>query len=278
MMPDRTAQAMADEGVTLSAGVPTLWIGLLQVLAQRPDLDLSALNRVVIGGSAVPFSLIQALQAKGIPVLHAWGMTETSPIGTVSRLLARLESLPPEQQIAYQAKQGRVVPGVELRIVDLASGAEVPNDGTTFGEIQVRGPWITGSYYHDANIDQGQEKFVDGWFRTGDVATMDADGYVQIVDRTKDVVKSGGEWILVGDARKRHHGPPAGDGGDGDRAAASQVAGAPDSDRRAEAGGGGPAHRGRYHHLSGAARRQVVAAGSRDLCRGNPEDQRRQVR
>jgi fatty-acyl-CoA synthase len=195
MMPDRTAQAMADEGVTLSAGVPTLWIGLLQVLAQRPDLDLSALNRVVIGGSAVPFSLIQALQAKGIPVLHAWGMTETSPIGTVSRLLARLESLPPEQQIAYQAKQGRVVPGVELRIVDLASGAEVPNDGTTFGEIQVRGPWITGSYYHDANIDQGQEKFVDGWFRTGDVATMDADGYVQIVDRTKDVVKSGGEWI-----------------------------------------------------------------------------------
>ena len=195
MMPDRTAKAMADEGVTLSAGVPTLWIGLLQVLAQRPDLDLSALNRVVIGGSAVPFSLIQALQAKGIPVLHAWGMTETSPIGTVSRLLARLESLPPEQQIAYQAKQGRVVPGVELRIVDLASGAEVPNDGTTFGEIQVRGPWITGSYYHDANIDQGQEKFVDGWFRTGDVATMDADGYVQIVDRTKDVVKSGGEWI-----------------------------------------------------------------------------------
>ncbi len=195
MMPDRTAQAMADEGVTLSAGVPTLWIGLLQVLAQRPDLDLSALNRVVIGGSAVPFSLIQALQAKGIPVLHAWGMTETSPIGTVSRLLARLESLPPEQQIAYQAKQGRVVPGVELRIVDLATGDEVPTDGTTFGEIQVRGPWITGSYYHDANIDQGQEKFVDGWFRTGDVATMDADGYVQIVDRTKDVVKSGGEWI-----------------------------------------------------------------------------------
>lgn len=195
MMPDRTAQAMADEKVTLSAGVPTLWIGLLQVLAQRSDLDLSKLNRVVIGGSAAPVSLIQQLQARNIPVVHAWGMTETSPIGTVSRLMAHLESLPEDQRIAYQAKQGRVVPGVELRIVDLATGQEVPSDGTTFGEIQVRGPWITGSYYHDDNIDQGQEKFVDGWFRTGDVATIDAEGYVQIVDRTKDVVKSGGEWI-----------------------------------------------------------------------------------
>lgn len=195
MMPDRTAKAMVDEGVTLSAGVPTLWIGLLQVMASQPDLSFPTLNRVVIGGSACPVSLIQALQTKGIPVIHAWGMTETSPIGTVSRLMAHLENLPEEQRIGYQAKQGRVVPGVELRIVDLASGKEVPNDGTTFGEIQVRGPWITGSYYHDANTDQGQEKFVDGWFRTGDVATMDSEGYVQIVDRTKDVVKSGGEWI-----------------------------------------------------------------------------------
>ena len=195
MTPDRTAQAMMDEGVTLSAGVPTLWIGLLQVMAQHPEISFPKLNRVVIGGSACPVSLIQALQAKGIPVLHAWGMTETSPIGTVSRLLSTLESLPLEQQIGYQAKQGRVVPGVELRIVDLASGQTVPPDGTTFGEIQVRGPWITGSYYHDANVDQGQDKFVDGWFRTGDVATMDDQGYLQIVDRTKDVIKSGGEWI-----------------------------------------------------------------------------------
>ncbi|MGE5333442.1 MAG: long-chain fatty acid--CoA ligase [Nitrososphaerota archaeon] len=195
MIPDRLAQAMADEGVTLSAGVPTLWIGLLQLMAKQPDLRFPKLNRVVIGGSACPVSLIQALQEKDIPVLHAWGMTETSPIGTVSRLLSSLEQLPPEEQIAYRAKQGRVVPGVELRIVDLATGQVVPPDGTTFGEIQVRGPWITGSYYHDANTDQGQEKFVDGWFRTGDVATMDAEGYVQIVDRTKDVVKSGGEWI-----------------------------------------------------------------------------------
>lgn len=195
MTPDRTAQVIADERVTLSAGVPTLWIGFVQVLAQRPDLDVSSLNRVVIGGSAAPVSLITALQSRGIPVVHAWGMTETSPIGTVSRLMAHLEKLPPEQQVAYQAKQGRVVPGVELRIVDLASGEEVPHDGTTYGEIQVRGPWITASYYHDMNTEQGQDKFIDGWFRTGDVATMDPEGYVQIVDRTKDVVKSGGEWI-----------------------------------------------------------------------------------
>ncbi|HEX5158464.1 MAG TPA: long-chain fatty acid--CoA ligase [Ktedonobacterales bacterium] len=195
MTPDRTAQAMVDEGVTLSAGVPTLWLGLLQVMAKQPDLKFPKLNRVVIGGSACPVSLIQALQANGIPVLHAWGMTETSPIGTVSRLLSTLESLPPEQQIGYQAKQGRVVPGVELRIVDLGTGQVVPSDGETFGEIQVRGPWITGSYYHDDNAEMGQDKFMDGWFRTGDVATMDAEGYMQIVDRTKDVVKSGGEWI-----------------------------------------------------------------------------------
>ena len=195
MTPDRVAQVMAQEGVTLSAGVPTLWIGLLQVLAKQPDLDLSRLNRVVIGGSAAPTSLIEQLQARGIPVIHAWGMTETSPIGTVSRLLAHLEKLPPEKQIEYQAKQGRVVPGVELRIVSLETGQEAPRDGVSFGEIQVRGPWITGKYYHDSNVDQGQEKFIDGWFRTGDVATMDTEGYVQIVDRTKDVVKSGGEWI-----------------------------------------------------------------------------------
>jgi fatty-acyl-CoA synthase len=195
MTPDRVAQAIADERVTLSAGVPTIWLGMLQLLAQRPDLDISTLERVVIGGSAAPVSLIQAMQGRGVTVVHAWGMTETSPIGTVSRLMAHLEGLPEDQRIAYQAKQGRVVPGVELRIVDLATGAEIPRDGVTFGEIQVRGPWITGSYYHDANTEMGQDKFVDGWFRTGDVATMDSEGYVQIVDRTKDVVKSGGEWI-----------------------------------------------------------------------------------
>lgn len=195
MTPDICARVIAEEKVTLSAGVPTIWIGMLQVLAKQPDLDFSHLNRVVIGGSAAPAALIQALHDRGIPVLHAWGMTEMSPIGTVSRLLSTLEDKPFAEQLPYMAKQGRVVPGVEMRIVDLETGQEVPSDGVAFGEIQVRGPWITRDYYHGDNLEQGQEKFTDGWFRTGDVATMDPYGYIQIVDRTKDVVKSGGEWI-----------------------------------------------------------------------------------
>ncbi|HEY7976479.1 MAG TPA: long-chain fatty acid--CoA ligase [Ktedonobacterales bacterium] len=195
MDPAHTAQTIADERVTLAAGVPTLWIGLLQVLAQRPDLDMSTVERVVVGGSAAPASLIAAMDAKGLPLLHAWGMTETSPIGSVARLKANLTTLPTEEQLAYRAKQGVPVTGVDLRIVNLDTGAEAPWDGVTFGEIQVRGPWITGSYYHGDDQEQGASKFADGWFRTGDVATIDPEGYIQIVDRTKDVIKSGGEWI-----------------------------------------------------------------------------------
>ena len=195
MTPDKVATVLAEMKVTFTAGVPTLWIGLLQVLEKQPALDISTVNRIVIGGSAAPEGLIRAMYARGIRVLHAWGMTEMSPIGTVSRLFAWQEALPFEEQLKYMAKQGRVVPGVDLRIVDLESGKEVPWDGVTFGEIQVRGPWITREYYHQDNLEQGQEKFMDGWFRTGDVATLDSEGFVQIVDRTKDVVKSGGEWI-----------------------------------------------------------------------------------
>ena len=195
MDPAHTAQAIADERVTLAAGVPTLWIGLLQVLAQRPDLDLSSVERVVVGGSAAPASLIEAMDAKGLPILHAWGMTETSPIGTVSRLKSTLADRPAAEQLAYRAKQGVPVTGVDLRIMDLNTGEEAPWDGVTFGEIQVRGPWVTASYYHGDDMEQGASKFMDGWFRTGDVATIDPEGYIQIVDRTKDVIKSGGEWI-----------------------------------------------------------------------------------
>ncbi|HZC05308.1 MAG TPA: long-chain fatty acid--CoA ligase [Ktedonobacterales bacterium] len=195
MDPAHTAQTIADQRVTLAAGVPTLWIGLLQVLAQRPDLDLSSVQRVVVGGSAAPASLIAAMDAKGLPLLHAWGMTETSPIGTVARLKASLAHLPVEEQLAYRAKQGIPVTGIDLRIMNLDTGAEAPWDGETFGEIQVRGPWVTASYYHGDDMEQGASKFMDGWFRTGDVATIDPEGYIQIVDRTKDVIKSGGEWI-----------------------------------------------------------------------------------
>jgi fatty-acyl-CoA synthase len=195
MDPNRVAQAMADERVTLGAGVPTLWIGLLQVLSRRDDLDLSSVERVVVGGSAAPASLIAAMDAKGLPILHAWGMTEMSPIGTVSRLKSTLADRPAEEQLAWRAKQGIPVTGVDLRIMNMDTGEEAPWDGVTFGEIQVRGPWITGSYYHGDDMEQGASKFMDGWFRTGDVATIDPEGYIQIVDRTKDVIKSGGEWI-----------------------------------------------------------------------------------
>ncbi len=195
MDPNRIAQVMADEQVTTTSGVPTIWLGLLQVLAKRPDLDLSHLRSVICGGSAVPASLITAFEQHGLKLIQAWGMTETSPIGTVANLKPELQSLPPDQQLIFRAKQGFPVPGVEIRIINLDTGQEAPWDGETFGEIQIRGPWITGAYYHDANTDQGQSKFMDGWFRTGDVATMDAQGYIQIVDRTKDVIKSGGEWI-----------------------------------------------------------------------------------
>ncbi len=119
-------------------------------------------------------------------------MTETSPIGTVANMKAGLEDVPESEQINYRAKQGYPVPLVDIRIADIVTGEPLPWDGVTFGEIQVRGPWITASYYHDANP---AEKFVDGWFRTGDVATIDPEGYLDIVDRTKDVIKSGGEWI-----------------------------------------------------------------------------------
>ena len=193
--PARVAQVMADEKVTLAGGVPTIWIGMLQVLANRPDLDLSSVTRVVVGGSAAPAALIEGMDAKGLTLLHAWGMTETSPIATVSRLRGNMESLPYAEQVAYRAKQGTVVTGVDLRIMNLDTGEEAPWDGQTFGEIQVRGPWVTGSYYHGDDTEQGTSKFMGDWFRTGDVATIDPDGYIQIVDRTKDVIKSGGEWI-----------------------------------------------------------------------------------
>ncbi len=193
--PTRMAQTIHDHRVTLPAGVPTIWIGMVQVLSQRTDLDMTSVERVVVGGSAAPASLIAAMDEKRLPLLHAWGMTETSPIATISRLKNTLANKSPDEKLAYRAKQGFAVTGVDLRIMNLDTGEEAPWDGTTFGEIQVRGPWITGSYYHGDDQEMGASKFMDGWFRTGDVATIDAEGYIQIVDRTKDVIKSGGEWI-----------------------------------------------------------------------------------
>jgi len=191
MDPAKLAQLMQDERVTFAAGVPTIWIGLLQVLAKQP-FDLSSLSRIICGGSAVPLSLIEGLQKHNLEIIQAWGMTEMSPLGTISRLKHEFLTLPIEEQNRIRAKQGLPVVGVDLRVVDLATGQELPWDGKSFGELQVRGPWIAQAYYHDAD---SASKFVDGWFRTGDVVTIDEEGYIQVVDRTKDLVKSGGEWI-----------------------------------------------------------------------------------
>jgi fatty-acyl-CoA synthase len=191
LQPRDLAELIQAEKVTLTAGVPTLWLGLLALL-EKERYDLSSLRGMIVGGAAAPQSMIEAFEKKhGLKVVHAWGMTEMSPLGTVSHLKSYQDTLPEEQRFAIRAKQGLAVPGVEIRGVD-EDGKEIPWDGKAFGELQVRGPWIISSYYND---ERSADSFMDGWFRTGDVVTIDPEGFVQIVDRTKDLVKSGGEWI-----------------------------------------------------------------------------------
>jgi fatty-acyl-CoA synthase len=173
------------ERATILAGVPTIWIGVLQKLGER---TLPHVRHIICGGSAVPRALIEAYAARGLSLLHAWGMTELSPMGSIS--IPR--SWHTENAMDVRATQGPPAPCVELRITDLASGAELPWDGTTFGELEARGPWVTSGYHGGADAERFRE---GGWFRTGDVAALTPDGYVNIVDRAKDVIKSGGEWV-----------------------------------------------------------------------------------
>ena len=191
MTPPALADLIVDERVTVAAGVPTIWMGVLPELEGR---DTSALRVIPCGGSAVPKALSEAYRAQtGLPILQAWGMTETSPVASVAITRSWLEDQPEEVLADLRATQGPALLGVELRIADQATGEVLPWDGTSRGELQAAGPWITGSYYDD---DRSADSFTaDGWLRTGDVAVISPDGYVQIVDRTKDVVKSGGEWI-----------------------------------------------------------------------------------
>jgi fatty-acyl-CoA synthase len=178
------------EGVTLSAGVPTVWLGLLNYALQN-KLQFSTFRRTVIGGSAVPPSMMDTLiDHFNVQVVHAWGMTEMSPVGTTANLLAKHRGLPKEAQRAVLRKQGHAIYGVDMKIVD-DDGAELPWDGETSGHLLVKGPWIIKRYF----LGEGGDVLQDGWFPTGDVASIDADGYVQITDRSKDVIKSGGEWI-----------------------------------------------------------------------------------
>jgi fatty-acyl-CoA synthase len=176
------------EGATILAGVPTIWINLLTTI-QKTGRRLPQVHTVICGGSAIPRALMEGMDAVGLRMLHAWGMTETSPIGSIGVVRSWV---PKEEELRTRLTQGVPAPGVEIRIADLATGEELPWDGVAFGEIQCRGPWIASGYHNDADPDKITE---DGWFRTGDVATMDPDGYITIVDRTKDVIKSGGEWI-----------------------------------------------------------------------------------
>jgi fatty-acyl-CoA synthase len=180
-----------EQGVTAAAGVPTVWLGVLQVLEQDGG-DLGSLERITCGGSAAPVSMIRAYEQRyGVQFNHAYGMTEASPITHFSRLKSSLLSLPEEARYSYKAKQGLLVPGLEQRIVD-AEGNQVPADGKSMGEVLIRGPWIAHEYLDD---ERSAQTFIDGWYHSGDVGTLDGDGYLNLVDRTKDLVKSGGEWI-----------------------------------------------------------------------------------
>ena len=183
-----------NEGVTFSAGVPTVWLGLLNYVKAN-GLKFSSFKRTVIGGSACPPAMMKTLQQDfGIEVIHAWGMTELSPLGTLSKLTTRQLALPPEQQQRLLEKQGRAIYGIDMAVID-DQGRSLPWDGVSSGNLVVRGHWVLDKYF---NIDKSPLVSVDGvpgWFPTGDVATIDADGFMQITDRSKDVIKSGGEWI-----------------------------------------------------------------------------------
>jgi fatty-acyl-CoA synthase len=178
------------ERVTVAAGVPTIWIACLPLLERR-EHDVSTVRAIPCGGSAIPRALMEKYDSLGLPFVHAYGMTETSPLATVSRLKSYMADWPYARQIDVRAKQGIPVAGVEVRLVDDAENP-TPRDGKSYGQVLMRGPWIADEYYNDP---RSAEQFHDGWLYSGDIATWDEEGYIQIVDRTKDMVKSGGEWI-----------------------------------------------------------------------------------
>ncbi len=197
-------ELIESEKVTMAAGVPTVWLGLLNHTAQH-GLKFTTMTRTVIGGSACPPAMIKTFRDDyGVTVIHAWGMTEMSPLGTVCTLKLHQTSLPEAQQLAIMAKQGRAVFGVEMKIID-PDGKEVPWDGQASGDLLVKGPWIIANYFKG----EGGDPLVDGWFPTGDVAAIDTDGFLQITDRSKDVIKSGGEWISSIDVENIAMGHPA---------------------------------------------------------------------
>ncbi len=188
--PKLLAELIQQEKVTVTAGVPTIWLGLLNEL-ETGSYDTSSLRAVVCGGSAAPRGMIKTFETKyGIPFLHAYGMTETTPLATVSRLKSYQQDLDEEEMLDIRSKQGLLVPGLEMKVI--GAGGEVKWDGEEMGELLIRGPWIADEYYRD---ERSRDAFRDGWLYTGDVATVDEEGVIKLVDRTKDLIKSGGEWI-----------------------------------------------------------------------------------
>ena len=181
-----------EEHVTLTAGVPTIWMGVMNELQAHPGkYDLSSLRVMLCGGMAPPRAMIDWFETElGVQFVQAWGMTETSPMGSVNRLKPKMKDWPRERMLDVKQRAGIITTGLEVRIVD-EEGQEVPHDGVAMGRLLIRGPWVASEYFKDP----APEKFPDGWFDTGDIATIDAEGYIAIADRAKDVIKSGGEWI-----------------------------------------------------------------------------------
>ncbi|MDH3847389.1 MAG: AMP-binding protein, partial [Gammaproteobacteria bacterium] len=199
-------ELIESEDVTKAFGVPTVWLSLLQY-TEKTGKRLEKLEQSLVGGAAVPRAMIEVFRDKhGVELRQGWGMTETSPIGTVNTIKAGLEDLSKDEQLDLATKAGRGIFGCELRIVD-DNGGELPWDGEAFGALQVRGPWVCSDYFKLEG--SGGTHTDDGWFETGDVATIDPQGYVAITDRTKDVIKSGGEWISSIELENTAMGHPA---------------------------------------------------------------------
>ncbi len=200
----RLCDLIEAEGVTLSSGVPTIWLGVMQHL-EKTGGKLASLKRLIVAGSACPPALITNFRERhGVEVNQMWGMTETSPLGAMNHLLPKYAGLPETEKDEIRAKQGRPVYGIEMKIINDA-GEPLPHDGVAFGDLMVRGWWVTSRYFRGETLAVD----ADGWFHTGDVATVDADGYVRLTDRSKDVIKSGGEWISSIDLENAAVGHPS---------------------------------------------------------------------
>ena len=266
--------AFEQEEVTWTAGVPTIWLGILAQLDANPGKwDLSKLKGMLCGGSAPPRAMIDAYKTRhNLSVIHGWGMTETSPVASVSDLPGPLKDAEWPKQLDYIEMQGIPLPFVELRARD-GDGNEIPWDDETMGELEIRGPWVASGYYDTP--EQADRWTDDGWFMTGDIVSLHPSGFIRIQDRTKDVIKSGGEWISSVALENALMGHPGRGRGGRDRRARREVGRAAARGRRAAGRAGGLG--GRAARVPGAAVREVVATGRLRVRRRDPEDGGREV-